>query len=221
MQEEEAKQLAPLTEDELADLPVFPLPRVVFFPGSLLPLHIFEMRYRQMIEDCVTKGPRAMVVAMLDEETLHHQDTPPSFHSLAGAGRIIAHEARPDGTHDIVLQGLHRVHVTEHDSGRLYRRAQAKVLANLGTCKPSDVSVLLACANHISHAVRKRHPGFELGVDATSPPSLIADAIADRLVADPGARQAILEATDVAERIPLTTNSLSELMSMLAGDDLS
>lgn len=220
MEDEQAREVAPLTDEELADLPVFPLPRVVFFPGSLLPLHLFEMRYRQMIEDCVKDGPRALIVAMLDEEHLQ-ADVPPTFRMIAGAGRIIAHEARSDGTHDIVLQGLHRVRVIERDCTRLYRRASATPIVTLGTCDARDVSALLACANHISAAVRKRHPGFELGVDATSEPALIADTIADRLVADPEARQTILEATDVGERIAKTTDALSELMGMLAGDALS
>ena len=219
MQDEHVSEVEPLTEDELADLPVFPLPRLVFFPGSLLPLHLFEMRYRQMIEDCVKDGPRALVVAMLDEDSL--QTETPTFRMIAGAGRIVAHEAREDGTHDIVLQGLQRVRITEHESKRLYRRVAATPVETLGHSDAADVSALLACAQHISRAVRKRHPGFELGVDTTNEPALIADTIADRLVADPDARQTILEATDVGERIALTTHALSDLMGMLAGDTLS
>ena len=46
----------PLSAEELARLPVFPLPRVVFFPGTALPLHLFEPRYTEMIEDCLDSG---------------------------------------------------------------------------------------------------------------------------------------------------------------------
>ena len=55
----------PLSDEELVKLPVFPLPRVVFFPGTALPLHFFEPRYTRMIEECLERGCTAMAVALL------------------------------------------------------------------------------------------------------------------------------------------------------------
>ena len=54
-----------LPVDWLQDLAVFPLPRVVFFPGTYLPLHIFEPRYRALMRDCITSGRMAMAVTLL------------------------------------------------------------------------------------------------------------------------------------------------------------
>ena len=45
-------------------IPVFPLPEVVFFPGTVLPLHVFEPRYRRMVADCLA-GDGRLAVAML------------------------------------------------------------------------------------------------------------------------------------------------------------
>ena len=55
----------PLAPEELAALPIFPLPRVVLLPGAALPLHVFEPRYRAMMHDCLEAGPRAIAMAML------------------------------------------------------------------------------------------------------------------------------------------------------------
>ena len=81
--------IEPLPDDELAALPVFPLPRVVFFPGTILPLHLFEPRYRAMMEDCVSSGPKAMAVALLKPGWDDDYEGAPPIHEIAGAGRIV------------------------------------------------------------------------------------------------------------------------------------
>ena len=91
------EETEPLTDQELADLPVFPLPRVVFFPGSTLPLHLFEERYREMMEDCVSKGPMAMAVTLLRGDWEDDYEGSPEIHEIAGAGRILDWQRRDDG----------------------------------------------------------------------------------------------------------------------------
>ncbi|MBW2589030.1 MAG: LON peptidase substrate-binding domain-containing protein [Deltaproteobacteria bacterium] len=103
----------PLSAEELARLPVFPLPRVVFFPGTALPLHLFEPRYTEMIEDCLDNGCTAMAVALLAPGWEDHYDGDPAIYEIAGAGRIVAHQRQPDGTHDVILHGLDRVRLHE------------------------------------------------------------------------------------------------------------
>src|SRR5690606_21229592 len=92
-----APAIEPLREDELAALPIFPLPSVVLFPGSVLPLHVFEPRYRAMMEDCVSRGPRAMAVALLRPGWERDYEGRPPVYEIAGAGRIVEWARRPDG----------------------------------------------------------------------------------------------------------------------------
>lgn len=207
----------PLTEDELRELPVFPLPRIVFFPGSTLPLHLFEPRYRAMIEHCITKGPRAIAIALLEPGYEATYEGRPAIRTLAGVGRIVAHEAREDGTHDVLLHGLHRVSLEElPDPSRPFRVARATLLESRGEVARDDLQALLACATQVAQVVRQQHPDFELGAGLDDDAERIVDTIADRFVAPPDERQAILEALDLRERVALVTDAVGELLAMLS-----
>lgn len=87
-------------------VPVFPLPNVVFFPHTHLPLHIFEPRYRRMVTDALD-GERliAMVLARDDRPPGERPDT----YGIGSLGRITVAEPLDDGRFDIVLQGIGRV----------------------------------------------------------------------------------------------------------------
>ncbi len=209
-----AEELPPLSTEELSALPVFPLPKMVFFPGSALPLHLFEPRYREMIIDCTTKGPKAMAVTLLlPGHEAQYQGQPP-IAPVSGVGRIVWHEALDDGRHNVVLVGLGRARLEELPmEGRSYRRARATMLPDEGAARGPDVSGLLSCASAISAVVQKTHPDFSLGLDESANPGQVADAIADRLVADARDRQAILEALDVHQRIERVTSALSDLLA--------
>lgn len=212
---------APLTAEELAALPVFPLPRVVFFPATVLPLHLFEPRYRAMIEHCMEHGPRAMAVTLLKPGYEPDYEGRPAFHGVGGVGRIVAHERNPNGTHDVVLEGVHRVFLEERtDHSHPFRLAKATVLEPTGSEVPrEEVLALMACASQVAQIVRLRHPELELGVSAEDRPAVIADTLADRFVAAPDRRQAILEARDVRQRIALVTDAIGELLALLATHD--
>lgn len=211
-------ELDPLTPDELARTPVFPLPRVVFFPGAALPLHLFEPRYRRMVEDCVTRGPRIMAVTQLLPGYEPDYDGRPPIATVAGVGRIAWHEALPDGRHNIVLVGMARCALDElpEEDGIPYRVARGRLLEERGTASAEAQKTLLGCATSLTSLVRRTHPDFDLGLEASDPFGRTLDSIADRLVADPEARQCALEALDVAERARIVTASLTELLGELA-----
>jgi Lon protease-like protein len=211
---------APLTEEELRALPVFPLPRLVFFPGSVLPLHFFEPRYREMIEDCVTTGPAAMAVTLLEPGWEPDYEGRPPIHTVAGAGRFLQHQRRPDGRFDVLLAGIARVQLEELPAeGKSYRRARATVLPDRAP-HPGAVdrvlSDVLGTVSAVSGLVRQRHPEFDLGLDPRFSPGVIADRIADRMVADVERRQALLEQPDVKVRLALLNETLLELLASLA-----
>lgn len=207
----------PLTSDELACLPVFPLPRVVFFPGTALPLHLFEPRYRRMAQDCIESGPKAMAVALLAPGWEDDYEGRPPIHQIAGAGRIVGHQPRPDGTHDIVLQGLHRVELEELPSDHVpYRLACARPLADEGGATSSDMLAMMAVAMSVASHVRARQPDFALQVSAELPPGRAADVVADQLVVSPADRQEILQAVNVARRVALVTEAVSSLLAQLS-----
>ena len=117
-----------MSEPELTtEAPLFPLPGVFLFPGQVLPLHIFEPRYRQMIEDLLD-GPGRLVIGTIAEGENPDGTEPPKVVPIAGYGEIARHERLPDGRFQILLFGLARVHVEEVASDRLYRRVRCTAL---------------------------------------------------------------------------------------------
>lgn len=213
-------EIEPLRDDELAALPVFPLPRVVFFPGSVLPLHVFEPRYRAMMEDCVSRGPRAIVVALLEPGWESDYEGRPPVHEIAGAGRIVDVARRTDGRFDVLLHGLTRVRLEELPAAGLpYRRARCTPLPDR-IPHPAAVERLLpdvlGAASALAAIVRQRHPSFELGLDRGTPPGILADRVADRLIADVARRQALLEEPDVKVRLARLHDALLELLASLS-----
>lgn len=207
----------PLTSEELARLPVFPLPRVVFFPGTALPLHLFEPRYRQLAEDCLERGPKAMAVTLLAPGWEEDYEGDPPINEIAGAGRIVGHQKRADGTHDIILHGLHRVRLEELPSEDVpYRLARAVPVEDAGTAPSSDVMAMMAVAMSVASRVRERQPDFTLQVSAELPPGRAADVVADQLVVTPEERQRILQTVDVRQRVSLVTEAVGSLLAQLS-----
>jgi Lon protease-like protein len=207
----------PLSAEELDKLPVFPLPRVVFFPGTALPLHLFEPRYTEMIEDCLDGGCTAMAVALLAPGWEDHYEANPAIHEIAGAGRIVAHQRQADGTHDVILHGLDRVRLREMpNEGHAYRCARAEPLEDFGAVSSSDVLAMMACATRVAAKVRERQPDFVLQVSADLAPARAADVVADQLVVSPDERQRILETSDIRERVNLVTESVASLLAQLS-----
>jgi Lon protease-like protein len=207
----------PLSAEELARLPVFPLPRVVFFPGTALPLHLFEPRYTEMIEDCLESGCTAMAVALLSPGWEDSYEGKPAIHEIAGAGRIVAHQRQADGTHDVILHGLDRVRLHElTNEGHAYRCARAEPIEDFGVASSSDMLAMMACATRVAAKVRERQPDFALQVSAELVPGRAADVVADQLVVSPDERQQILETSDVKERVSLVTESVASLLAQLS-----
>jgi len=108
--------------------PLFPLPGFFLFPGSIVPLHIFEPRYCQMIDDLID-GSGRLVMGTVPDEFMSQLPGSPPVHPVAGLGEIARHEKLPDGRRYLIwLFGIGRVRVNEVQSDRLYRRVSYEPL---------------------------------------------------------------------------------------------
>ena len=108
--------------DELPEIshgiPVFPLPGITLFPHTQLPLHIFEDRYRALMEDTLKKPDTEHCFAMgtLADGTSNETLGDPPVHRFAGVGRITEYSRMPDGRYALVLRGIGRVRLTHENS---------------------------------------------------------------------------------------------------------
>jgi len=80
----------------LTSLPIFPLANCVLLPGGLLPLHVFEPRYRAMVKDCLATH-KAMAIALISETGGRDANRHPAIEGVCGLGVIIDHVELPDG----------------------------------------------------------------------------------------------------------------------------
>lgn len=80
----------------IATLPIFPLPGLILFPGSYLPLHIFEPRYRLMLNYCMENEEEIGITSLKKDE---------SIETVFGWGKIVQRDSLPDGRSNIIIQG--------------------------------------------------------------------------------------------------------------------
>jgi Lon protease-like protein len=123
-------------------VPLFPLPDVVLFPGAVLPLHIFEPRYRAMVADALL-GQRVVAVALLKRgfEPLYKTSRAP-IHGTVGVGRILEAAALEDGNYHMLLRGEARARILEELPGRPYRFARIEVIEPSCNAPADDVDGL-------------------------------------------------------------------------------
>lgn len=109
-------------------VPLFPLPNVVLFPGALLPLHIFEDRYREMTRDALSGG-RVIGMALLQKGWEADYEGVPSVFPVGCVGEIVQEENLAEGRFNIVLHGISRFHLKrEVKRGTLYRQGSITLL---------------------------------------------------------------------------------------------
>ncbi len=188
------------------EIAIFPLPNVVFFPHTLLPLHIFEPRYRQMLADCLS-GERLLAMVLLRPGWERDYYGRPPIYSVAGAGEIVASEMLPDGRSNIVLKGLGRVVIEgEIPSDKLYRIAQASWLDDVYPSRGEETLApqtkrLRQLSGELLSALPEPVPGFFEILADRDPPSALVDRIAGLVVCEKEQRQRLLEEIDVARRM--------------------
>lgn len=114
--------MAPLPEGEFL-LPLFPLPNIVFFPHTRLPLHVFEPRYRQMVADTLETDSRFGIVLLREGWEADYFGAP-AVHGFGTLGTIEQAVPLEDGRYNIVVRGDVRFRILEEVSRVPYRTAR-------------------------------------------------------------------------------------------------
>src|SRR5262245_48898822 len=120
--------MSSLPSNYTGPLPVFPLPTLVLFPHTVVPLHIFEPRYRAMVEDAL-QGDRLIAMALLKPGWEKDYEGAPPVHDVVGVGQILHDERTEDGRFNILLEGIARARIEELIPPDPYRRARVRVLS--------------------------------------------------------------------------------------------
>lgn len=180
-------------------IPLFPLPEVVFFPNTRLPLHVFEPRYVELVTDALAGDRMIGVVQLRPGWDKDYYGSPPIYKVL-GVGEIVDSEKLKDGRYDIVLDGRFRAHVVTEGTRGEYRTAEVEVLKD--SLLPEDHEEVMWVHERLMELYQKlleAMPDVLLRVDSPTPGALI-DVMADRLVENAYDKQSILSETDIARR---------------------
>ncbi len=110
-----------------SSVPVFPLPTVVFFPGTVVPLHVFESRYRRMVRDA-RSGGGIIALALLKPGWEPEYYASPEVHPIGCAGKLVEVTDLPDGRYNIKLAGVCRVRFEAFVAETPYRVARIRAL---------------------------------------------------------------------------------------------
>ena len=202
-------------------LPIFPLPDLTFFPRTMLPLHIFEARYRAMITDCLARDQRLAVVGLKPGYEAAYEDKPPVY-EVAGAGRIVRWERLPSGRYNLLLRGDCRVRIErELPADTLYRMVAATPLEETGADGPAVEAlasrVRVRC-QQILTAVGRSGVELRKSLDALSDPAALCDQVASSLLPAAAVRQVLLEELHVERRLERLAVALDDLLSHLTGE---
>jgi len=121
-------------------VPMFPLPNVVLFPKTMIPLHIFEERYRTMTRDALASD-RMIVTALLCEGWENEYEKSPAVHDIACLSKIESYEELDDGKYNLVLVGVQRVRLVREIPHSPYRLAEFENLKD-AACDEQSAEVI-------------------------------------------------------------------------------
>jgi Lon protease-like protein len=201
-----------------AVLPLFPLPNVVLLPRAVLPLHVFEERYRRMTADVLT-GDRRIAMALLRPGWQGDYDHRPAVEPAVCVGTVIAHDRLADGRYNLLLRGDLRGRVTREVASpeHPYRLAEVEPLA-----EPSVLEIDLEDERRRLRAFfapggrLAKGPGgrkFQELLASTVLTTDVADLIAFHLLEDVAAKQALLAEADARLRVRRVTAMLASMCS--------
>ena len=205
------------------ELPLFPLPKVVLFPGARLPLHIFEPRYREMVQDAEEDEGLIGMVCLRERRSKADTGNSP-VHSVACLGQIRNLQRLPDGRYLMQLQGIQRARIREElEVGKPYRVARVDLVPDImNPLEPEPIGNLFQQALDSFNQVLRNLadlPGSLVSIQKEAPTGLLLDVLSYYLPVDSLIKQRLLEESEVHSRARLLSRILEELAQVVPEDD--
>ncbi len=212
-----------LSTQQLERIPIFPLPEVQLFPDAVLPLHVFEPRYVELVEHAVEEGGNLFAVATLQPGYEREYEGSPDVYPVMGLGVIIAAEQQENGRWNVLVRGLSRVKmVEEYDAERRFREVRVEQLEDRAVDEDHPLddrlrSLLTQLADQAPGASEAIHLILSQAEDGGE----LTNLLGAHACADPILRRELFECLDVQRRLELSCkhvgNLLLEVMEAPAG----
>jgi Lon protease-like protein len=198
-------------------VPIFPLPDVTLFPRTLLPLHIFEARYRAMVADALARDRKICMVRLRPGYEASYTGKP-DVYPVGGVGEIVSCERLANGRFDLALRGESRVRLLqERPSDTLYRLV---VVERIEDVAPTvDVVPLIdrirASCRALLGVLGRPLDFLDAAFAENQAPGTIADRIASGVLPGADVRQELLETPEVDLRLNRLALALDALVNEL------
>lgn len=220
-----------ITVDFARPIPLFVLPAVVLLPHSRQRLHVFEPRYRQMVEHCIEQGrgnilrSGQIALAVVEPRAIERGSwpEPAPLRDAVCVGQIVQHERLPDGRHMIMLHGVCRatiVQIDEPRDGRLYRQAMLQPLEHPGRAFPAMRSARRAIREAMSGPRLRRMNSIRALLEWWTrdelPTHAMVEIVGDAIVRNECERYRLLEEPDPWVRAKILRDHLVGLDRLMA-----
>jgi uncharacterized protein len=193
---------------------LFPLPGVVLFPHSVLPLHIFEPRYRQMTEDALTSD-RLITIVQIRPPGEWKSPTEACLEEFGCLGRIFKHDRLPDGRFNFLLLGRKRVRLSrEIASGKLYRMSEVEIIEDILPHEPEHLlrTELIALFRAIFEG--SLDPDLDALFESDLPVGVLTDIMTQAMGLSSSVKQSFLSEPRVARRASDLLDILREMKAV-------
>jgi Lon protease-like protein len=192
-------------------LPVFPLPRTVLMPGALLPLHVFEPRYRDLVAYCMERA-RLMAVATLCDGYEEEYYGAPALHPTLGIGEIVAHQPFPDGRCNLALKYVGRAALAEELTiDTPFRLFRAEPIADNNSSAKGEMRQLRLLLFQLGMASAK--VASEAQRLAELEDEVMVDSLARKVLDSPELQLAYLRDREFASRVQLVYDGVAALLA--------
>ena len=192
-------------------VPVMTLPNTVFFPQALLPLHIFEARYREMLRDVLATN-RIFAVAHLDSDRRKIEELEEPLHHIASIGIVRACQKDDNDTSNLLLQGLCRVEVKKIVREKPYRVIAVQPISTTAGTHQAELELLRLEVMRLLNLRRRLGTPVPKGMtqflDSIDDVDTFADIAAFNLCEDSSLKQQLLETLETKQRLKLFATSL-------------
>jgi Lon protease-like protein len=200
-------------------VPIFPLPDVTLFPHTLLPLHVFEARYRMMVIDAIERNRRLTIVRLQPGYEATYAGKP-AVYPVGGLGSIVSCERLANGRYNILLRGEARVRIEQElPTDTLYRVVSARRLDDgepVADVAPALARIRAACRSLLG-ALARPADLLDTALAEGQAPGVIADRVAAAVLPNADLRQRLLETLDVTSRVGQVAEAVEALVRELKG----
>ncbi|MDG2445748.1 MAG: LON peptidase substrate-binding domain-containing protein [Thermodesulfobacteriota bacteirum] len=195
-------------------VPLFPLDNVVFFPNTILPLHIFEERYKQMISD--SQDSHNLICMALFNSEIENDDSK-ALSTTGCVGKIINNEEDDEGKKNIILYGLKRIKIDKVLYNKPYREAEISIIDTI----PSDNSTafkkrIIELVDNWNLLIDGYSDNFKIQVENDVSLSKLTDSLSSSMVAKAKERQLLLEELNETLRAEKVIEILESRISLLS-----